>query len=83
MAGMAVLASDLPVYHRACDGGAGVLAGATEAWSDALEQMIYRPDLRSAIIERAQAKLGQRYTHECLRAQVMAVFDRALEIAAV
>ena len=82
MAGMAVVASDLPVYHRACDGGAGVLADATGAWADALEQMIYRPDFRSAMIERAQAKLSQRYTHECLRAQVMALFDRALEIAA-
>lgn len=78
LAGMAVVASDLPVYHRACAGGAGILAGSQAQWSDALRTLIQRPDERQRMIQTAQAKLHQAYTHEQLRAQVVQLFNRVL-----
>lgn len=79
MAGMAVVASDLPVYHRACADGAGVLAGTTEGWANSIKDLLYRPCKRTQFIKRAQEKLIEGYTHESLRAQVMAIFDQALK----
>jgi glycosyltransferase involved in cell wall biosynthesis len=79
MAGMATVASDLPVYHRACADGSGVLAQSNRDWADAIRQLIYHPDLRAKTIERAQGKLRDSYTHECLRSQVMRILERALE----
>ena len=78
MAGIAVVASDLPVYHRACADGAGLLARPLEAWVNSLLMLVHRPDLRTQIVEMAQAKLRQSYTHESLRAQVMKIFEQAL-----
>jgi hypothetical protein len=76
-AGMAVIASDLPVYHAACSGGAGLLAGPSAEWVDALHELVLRPDRRAQLVERAQVKLRESYTHDCLRAQVMRIFDQA------
>lgn len=79
LAGIAVIASDLPVYHRACSGGAGVLAGGNEDWVDAMVELLRRADLRQSLIGAAQDKLRKFYTHDVLRRQVMAIFDQALE----
>ena len=76
-AGIPVVASDLPVYHRACADGAGVLASSNDGWTNALLELVYQPDLRRQMVEKAQAKLRQSYTHECLRAQVLKIFDLA------
>jgi len=78
MAGIAVVASDLPVYHRACAGGSGILAGSNESWLAGLTDLISQPQHRSWMIEKAQAKLRQIYSRERLRDQVMAVFEQAL-----
>lgn len=78
MAGMAVIASDLPVYHVACADGAGLLAKSSADWARALHKLILRPDLRGEMVEKAQQKLRERYTHDCLRAQVLAIFDQAV-----
>jgi hypothetical protein len=78
LAGMAVVASDLPVYHRACADGAGILASSHVQWSDALQQLIYRPNVRQRMVQASQAKLRQAYTHEKLRAQVLHLFHRVL-----
>jgi len=78
-AGMAVVASDLSVYHRACADGAGALVQTEEEWVEAIRQLIHRPDLRTEMIGRAQAKLRRSYSHECLRSQVMAIFERVME----
>jgi glycosyltransferase involved in cell wall biosynthesis len=78
LAGMAVVASDLPVYHRACADGAGILASSHVQWSDALQQLIYRPNVRQRMVQASQAKLRQAYTHEKLRGQVLRLFDRVL-----
>jgi glycosyltransferase involved in cell wall biosynthesis len=78
MAGMAVVASDLPVYHCACADGSGILAQSQKEWKDGIRQLICRPDLRTQMIERARAKLRDNYTHECLRSQTMAIFELAM-----
>jgi len=79
LAGMAAVASDLPVYHRACADGSGILAQSHEDWAGAIRQLIYRPDVRAQMIDKAQAKLHDSYTHECLRSQVMRIFEQARE----
>lgn len=77
LAGMAVVASDLPVYHRACADGAGVLAASTSQWTEAIRKLVYEPGERKRMIEAAQAKLRERYTHEKLRQQVIGIFEHA------
>jgi len=77
LAGMAVIASDLPVYQRACADGAGVLATGCEDWAEAAMRLIHRPDYRASMIERAQNKLRERYTHDRLRRQVIEIFGQA------
>lgn len=81
LAGMAVVASDLPVYHRACADGAGVLAGAPSEWREAMTRLVYEPRARQAMIDKAQKKLRGTYSHERLREQVLAVFEQASAIA--
>ena len=77
LAGIAVVASDLPLYDRACADGAGIQAATAQEWYDALNRMIYQPDLRRAMIDTAQAKLRQRYSHDALRDQVVETFNKA------
>lgn len=77
LAGMAVVASDLPVYHRACGDGAGLLAKSSEDWVKSVVRLLHRPAERTAMAEAAQHKLRDRYSHERLRQQVAAVFDQA------
>jgi hypothetical protein len=81
MSGMAVVASDMPVYRRACSGGSGVLATTGEEWTSAILQLIYRPDERGSIIQAAEEKLRTRYTHELLREQVVKVFNQTFALA--
>lgn len=73
LAGMAVVASDLPVYRNACAGGAGILAFAADDWERAMSDLVLRPALRASMIENAQAKLRRHYGHDRLRAQVIEV----------
>jgi glycosyltransferase involved in cell wall biosynthesis len=77
LAGMAVVASDVPVYHRACADGAGLLAGASVDWVNSVFRLLHRPAERAAMVDAAQDKLRGRYSHERLRQQVVAVFDQA------
>jgi glycosyltransferase involved in cell wall biosynthesis len=80
-AGMAVVASDLPVYHRACANGSGILASSTSDWSDAVVRLLHDPRARQRTVETAQNKLRETYSHERLREQVMKVFEQASAIA--
>jgi glycosyltransferase involved in cell wall biosynthesis len=81
LAGMAVVASDLPVYHRACSDGAGVLAADPAQWRRAIEELLNKPRDRQHMIDRAQDKLRETYSHERLREQVVGVFEQAFAIA--
>ena len=80
LAGMAVVASDLPVYKRACTNGTGLLCRSTDDWRDAIASFIYRPDFRCQTIAAAQAKLIAEYSHATLRRQVLDVFAQARAI---
>lgn len=80
LAGMAVVASDLPVYQRACANAAGVLSRSVDDWRNALLSLIHRPELRQQTIAAAQAKLADEYTPERLRRQVIDVIGRAQAI---
>lgn len=77
LAGMAVVASDLPVYHRACAGGSGLLASTTEQWVQAVAELLYDPAERQRTVAAAQTKLRDEYSREKLRAQVIRIFEQA------
>jgi hypothetical protein len=76
LAGMAVVASDLPAYKRACAGGAGMLARSNADWNDAVLTLLYRAEVRDRMTAAAQQKLRERYTHDSLRRQVQGIFDQ-------
>jgi hypothetical protein len=80
MAGMAAVCSELPVYQHACADGAGILAGSSDAWVEAVKALVYNPGFREGLIESAQRKLREFYTHDCLRTQVLKVFDKAFAL---
>lgn len=80
-AGMAVVASDLPVYHRACAKGAGWLASSTEDWSQALRKLVMDPSAAAATVEKARVHLGRNYDRARLAEQVLGVFDTARRLA--
>jgi hypothetical protein len=80
LAGIATVASDLPVYHRACSGGAGILADGSIRWRDAVLSLVYGPEMRRSLVAAAQQKLRTRYSHENLRRQVLDVFDQAFAL---
>lgn len=81
LAGMAVIASDLPVYHRACDNGTGLLARDPGEWSRNMRELLMRPAYRARMIDAAQRKLRNLYSHQNLLNQVLAVFAKASAIA--
>ena len=82
-AGFATVASDLPVYHRACADGTGILARTPEEWGTAIEELLFDPVRRQGMVEKAQTKLRTTYTHERLRDQVLQVFETAQRNAAL
>jgi len=77
LAGMAVVASDLPVYHRACADGAGFLARTQDDWMRHLMRLLSEPALRSATIATAHRRLAADYAHAALRRQALEVFAAA------
>lgn len=77
LAGMAVIASDLPVYRRGCANGAGILASSLGDWTDGIVKILERPHERERMVENAQERLRADYTHQRLREQVGGVFRRA------
>jgi glycosyltransferase involved in cell wall biosynthesis len=77
VAGMAVIASDVPVYERACSNGAGVLCRTIDDWREAILSMLLDHERRNSSIAAAQSKLAEHYSHQRLQAQVLQVIDRA------
>lgn len=76
-AGFATVASDLPVYHRACADGTGLLAQTVEDWQAAIEGLLVDPARRRTQVVKAQDKLRTSYSHARLRDQVLSVFAAA------
>lgn len=77
MSGMAVVASDLPVYHRACADGCGLLASSVASWEESIMRLLLDPQTRHATTQAAQDKLRLQYNHDALQQQVLAVFALA------
>lgn len=78
LSGMAVVAADLPVYHRACADGAGMLAADHAAWRQAIKALLFDPDLRKRVTMQARHQLETVYTHAALRAQISDIFAQAI-----
>ena len=76
-AGIAVVASDLPVYHRACADGAGWLAASTEDWTHILRALVSDANAVQTGVDKARARLKQDYTRARLADQVRRVFTAA------
>ncbi|WP_075216455.1 glycosyltransferase [Mongoliimonas terrestris] len=81
VAGAAVVASDLPVYHRACAGDAGRLARGPEDWYPILRHLIDHAPERQRLVAAARAKLAATYPHAALRAQIADVLAAARRLA--
>lgn len=77
LAGMATVASDLPVYHRACADGAGVLCTSNSDWFEAMRSLVLDGDLRRGIVAAAQRKLRDVYSHAALERQLRQVVGQA------
>lgn len=81
LAGMAVLASDVPVYHRACADDCGLLAGPPEAWREALAGLVLDAQRRLEMVANARRKLADTYSHERLARQLLEVVGLARRLA--
>lgn len=79
--GIPAVASDLPVYHKACADGAGVLAAANDQWFEALLRLVSDPRARQDMLVVARHRLDERYGREVLGRQVTAIFDQAAALA--
>ena len=76
-AGIATVASDLPVYSSACAEGAGLLATTADDWEAAIRSLLEDPKLHADTVARAQARLSARYAPDRLMSQLENVFEHA------
>lgn len=81
LAGTAVVAADLPVYHRACADGCGILARDLRDWRQGIEALLFDEGRRRAMIAAARSKLATDYTHARLRAQIGEILARIAPVA--
>ena len=81
-AGIAVVASDMPVYHRACANGSGVLVAEDGDWHGAIQALLLDASRRRRMTGLASAKLRHDYHLDTLNSQVLRVLERARGIAA-
>ncbi|WP_443751186.1 hypothetical protein [Asticcacaulis solisilvae] len=82
LSGVPAVASDLPVYTRACAGGAGLMATTEDDWYDAMARVIADPAVRQDVVERAQDRLRTTYRHDILAEQIFRVIARARSLRA-
>lgn len=84
LAGTAVVASDLPVYHKACSDGAGVLVRSVDEWRNEILALLTRPARRQASVCAARNKLKTQYNDATLYTQIQSIYHqaRALQRAA-
>jgi glycosyltransferase involved in cell wall biosynthesis len=72
--GVAIVASDLPVFHEVLEHRRNALlvpSDDVEAWRSAVQQLLAEPQLRSRLAATAQHELAQRYTWEARAKAVM------------
>lgn len=82
-AGLATVASNLPVYHRACHGGAGLLATTEDDWYHALRALVLNRTLRSSVCATARKHLSEDYSRDALKRQLLAIVSEAEHRASV
>jgi hypothetical protein len=75
--GIAVIASDGPVYRRACAEGAGLLATKEADWIAGLHRLINSRTQREVQLARARQRLINLYGHAALEAQLLDVLHQA------
>ncbi|MEK9971415.1 MAG: glycosyltransferase [Ferrovibrio sp.] len=75
-AGLAVIASDHPIYQECCADGAALLVK-DEDWATALPALLGDTAARKAILDKARERVGQGYSVARLRAQLLEVFRLA------
>lgn len=74
-AGIATVASDLPVYRQARDAGAGLMARSTDDWRRSLRQLLVDRRVREAAVGVAREKLVTRYSRRALRDQLLTIIS--------
>jgi glycosyltransferase involved in cell wall biosynthesis len=77
-AGLPTVASDLPVYRKACVPGSGLLAATEDDWYHALRGLVLDQFHRQALTAGARDHLTSRYSRERLRDQLLGVVEQAL-----
>jgi glycosyltransferase involved in cell wall biosynthesis len=80
-AGMAVVASDLPMYRSACANNCGFVARSAEQWHQALSRLIADATLRRELVRHAQRKLCNGYTRAASLRQLLDIVDQAHRLA--
>jgi glycosyltransferase involved in cell wall biosynthesis len=75
-AGIAVIASDHPVYRTSCAMDCGILAK-DDGWFDAMTHLLDNTSEREEMTARARRKLEREFNPERLRLQLLSVFARA------
>jgi glycosyltransferase involved in cell wall biosynthesis len=71
VAGIPVVASDLPVYREIAAAGRGVLAGNAPQWADAVGALVSDTNRAAAQVSAAQTYVRDRYSMSRLRAQLL------------
>lgn len=79
-AGIAVAASDHPVYRMACADGSGALV-LDGKWEEGLRILMESHAVRHTMVRRAQDKLRRMYTVEILERQLLEVMTEAENIS--
>lgn len=75
-AGLAVIASDHPIYRDCCAGGAALLVKDAD-WAMALPALLSDEAARAAMVAKARERVGRDYSVARLRAQLLDVFRLA------
>ncbi|MFC0632424.1 hypothetical protein [Brevundimonas balnearis] len=81
VSGIPTVASRSKVYADACADGAGLLAGDTAEWSQAVEHLLSDAAEGEALITRARAKLADIYSMDRLAGQVADILHQAIDEA--
>lgn len=82
LSGVPVVASDLPVYTRACSAGAGLMVTTESDWYNAMVRIITDAALRQDLVNRAQDRLRTTYRHDILVEQIFRVIAQARSLRA-
>lgn len=76
--GIPTIASDLPVYHRACASGAGALATTAMEWEQRIRTLLSDRSARGKMAALAADRLEQDYKLSILTAQILKILNQAM-----